>query len=582
VTAVIRLVLSDRWPWLGGRSADVLFLGESMSTTEVHFPSETEIEGFWALDKMHAPRPITPLSQDLVMAPLGTGFTRAQTEYDCPVVTSVKAINHYFFVSFHPHPEQAVIDDRMTRYLATLDKKLPLIGKRWTNEWLPMIRTRNEAERDVDYAGMSDAQLDAKLDNMTEWMLEMWYIHGHINFALLSGAALSDMYDAVIKPADPTEAYQILQGHHTRPADASHAIWKLSRTAKHSPVLSAVFDAHPPRELAGALAASDEGRAFLAELKDFLYDFGWRSDAVYDLADVPWREDPSIPLGNIARFINLADSDNPQVNFVRAVKLREELMAKVRGRLADDPDNLATFNTLYEAAQYAYPLTEDHAFYIDQMGIACFRRFVLAIGDRLVEKGAVAKRDDVFLLHRGEVGEALAKGTKMHAVAAARASELAAAAAVTAPGAVGAPPPPPQPGDFVDPFMDALVSRLLGLKPPSGEPENPDMIDGVAGSPGVYTGVARVVRSLDEAGDLEDGEIMVCEMTLPPWVPMFSIAGAVVADVGGVMSHCAIVAREFNIPCVVGSVNGCDRITSGQIITVDGTNGNVYLDGRSL
>jgi pyruvate,water dikinase len=130
--------------------------------------------------------------------------------------------------------------------------------------------------------------------------------------------------------------------------------------------------------------------------------------------------------------------------------------------------------------------------------------------------------------------------------------------------------------------MDAVTSRLLGIKaPPEGE-QDPNMIDGVAGSPGTYTGVARVVRSLEEAGDLEDGEVMVCEMTLPPWVPMFAIAGAVVSDVGGVMSHCAIVAREFNIPAVVGSVNGTSRIETGQTVTVDGTNGNVWLDGREL
>ena len=90
------------------------------------------------------------------------------------------------------------------------------------------------------------------------------------------------------------------------------------------------------------------------------------------------------------------------------------------------------------------------------------------------------------------------------------------------------------------------------------------------------------MRSLEEAGDLEDGEVMVCEMTLPPWVPMFAIAGAVVADVGGVMSHCAIVAREFDIPAVVGSVSGTSRIETGQVVTVDGTNGNVWLDGREL
>ena len=68
---------------------------------------------------------------------------------------------------------------------------------------------------------------------------------------------------------------------------------------------------------------------------------------------------------------------------------------------------------------------------------------------------------------------------------------------------------------------------------------------------------------------------------MPPWVPMFAIAGAVVADVGGVMSHCAIVAREFGVPAVVGSVNGTSRIKTGQKITVNGTSGQVYLDGRA-
>ncbi len=567
----------------GQRDIPLNLHGGSVTTIEdIHFPTADEIDGFWAFDKMHAPRPLHPLSQDLVMTTLGWGFTKAQEEYDCPVVASNQAINHYFFMSFHPHPDESVIEDRMSRYLDTLNTKVPLVGKRWTNEWLPLIRTRNESERDVDYSSMSDAELKAKLTDMTDWMREMWYIHGHINFALLSGAALSDMYDEVMRPEDPTESYQILQGHHTRPVDAAHALWKLSRTAKHSPLLNELFGSTSTRELAAKLEQSEEGRTFLADLDAFLYDFGWRSDAVYDLADVPWREDPAIPLGNIARYINLSDDNDPQINFERAVKLREDLTGKIRAKLAADPDKLAKFDTLYDAAQYAYPLTEDHAFYIDQMGVVCFRRFVLAVGDALARNGSIDSRDDVFLLHEAEVHDTLANGGDKRDLVSTRRAEMAAAGDVTPPDIVGTPPPPPSPGDFIDPFMDALVTRLLGIKPPPEGEQDPNLIDGVAGSPGVYRGVARVVRSLEEAGDLEDGEVMVCEMTLPPWVPMFAIAGAVVSDVGGVMSHCAIVAREFALPAVVGSVNGTSRIKTGQIVTVDGTNGNVYLDGRDL
>ena len=549
---------------------------------QVRFPGPDEIEGFWAFDKMHAPRPLHPLSQDLVMSTLAVGFTKAQVEYDCPVVASNQAINHYFYMAFHPHPDEAVVEDRMSRYLDTLDKKVPLVGKRWTNEWLPLIKGRNESERDADYSGMSNAELLAKFDDMKSWMTEMWYIHGHINFALVSGVKLSDMYADVMQPDDPTEAYQILQGHHTRPVDAAHGLWRLSRVVRDNASLHQLFDENHPRDLAAKLAETEDGRAFLAQLNDYLYDFGWRSDAVYDIADVPWRENPAIPLGNIARYINMPDGDDPMIQYERAVKHREDLTAKIRAKLAANPEQLAKFDEFYDAAQYAVPLTEDHAFYIDQMGVVLLRTFVLAVGDALVRDGVIDDRSDVFFLYQDEVRDALANGGDQRATVITRRASVEAAAQASPPGAVGTPPPPPQPGGFVDPFMDAIVTRLLGIKPPPEGEQDPNVIDGVAGSPGIYRGVARVVKSLDEAGDLEDGEVMVCEMTLPPWVPMFSIAGAVVSDVGGVMSHCAIVAREFNIPAVVGSVDGTTRITSGQTITVDGIKGVVYLDGREL
>ena len=549
---------------------------------DIHFPTADELPGFWAFDKMHAPRPLHPLSQDLVMATLSRGFTRAQAEYDCPIVASSKAVNHYFYMAFHPHPDPDEVESRMGRYLGAVGKMVPLVGKRWQSEWLPLIKQRNEAERSVDYSQLTDAQLFAKYHDMTKWMEEMWYIHGHINFALISGAALSDFYDEVMQPADPTEAYQILQGHHTRPVDAAHGLWNLSRIAKGSPELSRIFDEHHPRDLHTALSKTDEGKAFLARLDEYLYDFGWRSDAVYDLADVPWIENPQIPLGNIARYIPMDDSADPMIMFNRAVDLRNELTQRIRTKLAGDHEQLARFEELYDAAQYAYPLTEDHAFYIDQMGVVLFRRFARAVGAALSRQGSVAEPDDVFYLYDREVREAMANGTDFTATVADRKAELAACAQASPPDILGTPPPPPQPGDFVDPFMDAVTSRLLGIKPPPEGEQDPNLIDGVAGSPGIYRGVARVVRSLEEAGDLEDGEIMVCEMTLPPWVPMFAIAGAVVSDVGGVMSHCAIVAREFGIPAVVGSVNGTSRIETGQTVTIDGTNGNVWLDAREL
>lgn len=549
---------------------------------EIQFPAAEDVPGFFIFDKMHAPRPIHPLSSDLVVAKLATGFTEAQAEYDCPVVTGAITANHYFYLGFNPHADPQVIEDRMTRYPGFIEKTVPLVGKRWSEEWLPMIRQRNEAERDRDYDTMSDEEVFARYFDMCRWMEELWYIHGHINFALISGTALSDFYDEVMQPADPTEAYQILQGYHTRPVDAAHGLWKLSRKVKADPELSALFAQHPPGALKTELENSATGRAFLKDLAAYLHDFGWRSDAAYDLADATWVDDPSIPLGNIARFVAKDDEKDPMITFEQAVKRREERTAAIRERLSGDADGLAKFERLLGFSKYAYPLTEDHAFYIDQMGVALLRRFVRVLGARLAARGCLEQGDDIFFLGDADVREAMANDTDLRTLVIERKQHFEVCSRIDPVPFIGTPPPPPEPGAFVDPFVDSLVSRLLGVKPPPEGEQDAGVIDGVAGSPGTYTGTARVVRSLAEAGDLQDGEIMVCEMTLPPWVPMFVIAGAVVADVGGVMSHCAIVAREFGIPAVVGSVDGTGRIRTGQTITVDGTNGDVYLDGRSL
>ena len=277
-------------------------------------------------------------------------------------------------------------------------------------------------------------------------------------------------------------------------------------------------------------------------------------------------------------MMDLPETEDPELQYQANVAAREELFAKLRERLADDPDTMAKLDELYEAARYSFPLTEDHAFYIDQMYISVFRRFVLAVGDRLVANGVFDQPDDVFFLYRDELVDALENGGDRRPLVAERRASFERAGTVSPPSPLGTPPPPPE---VPDPFMDALVTRLLGMVPPGEENPDTNVLKAVAGSPGVYTGPARVCRSLAQAtDDLEEGEVMVVEMTLPPWVPLFSLAGAIVSDVGGVLSHSAIVARECGVPAVVGTNVGTTVIKTGQTITVDGTKGVVYLDGR--
>src|SRR5207302_2132752 len=104
---------------------------------------------------------------------------------------------------------------------------------------------------------------------------------------------------------------------------------------------------------------------------------------------------------------------------------------------------------------------------------------------------------------------------------------------------------------------------------------------GVAGSPGTITGVARLIRGPEEFGELQSGEILVAPLTNPVWTPLFAIAGGLVTEVGGILSHGAIVAREYGIPAVMGVAGATKVIQGGQRITVDGNRGLVSLAGEA-
>ncbi len=90
-----------------------------------------------------------------------------------------------------------------------------------------------------------------------------------------------------------------------------------------------------------------------------------------------------------------------------------------------------------------------------------------------------------------------------------------------------------------------------------------------------------MVFSLAEASKVQPGDVLVCELTMPPWTPLFSTVSAVVSDTGGVLSHSAVVSREYRIPCVVGTIIGTSVIKDGMLLTVDGSKGIVRIDSRS-
>jgi phosphohistidine swiveling domain-containing protein len=536
------------------------------------FPLPPDIEGFWSWEKGHFSRPATPLTQELLYRAITDGFSRAMEDWACPFGVACRAINYYAFLALRPFDLGAEsVEDRSARYQQILGEVLPRMGDLWEQEWLPAILPGLEKGRTAHYTALSNEELWHRLDEMLRDFRERWTIHGYVNFVVISASWFADFYNETFEPEDPLEPYLLLQGFPTRSLDAGRGLWRLSRSIKQSPALKSLFEEQEPSQLVAHLERSDEGRNFLRAFRAYLDEFGWRSEA-FELADPTWREDPTVPLNTLQGYISLDEGADPDVRFQAAVQTRERLLDQARQRLAGDSEKLARFNALYDMGRHNLVLTDDHNYYIDQVGDAILRALLLEIGRRLVRQGALANDNDVFLLYLAEIRAGLT-GVNQQKRAGQRKAEMAAWARIIPPSVIGEQPPPSD-----DPWEEALLRKMLGVPP---EPSNdPDVITGTGASPGTVQGRAKVVRNLSEASKVQPGEILVCEMTMPAWTSLFSTVSAVVSDTGGVLSHCAIVSREYRIPCVVGTVVGTSVIKDGMLLTVDGSQGMVRIEAR--
>jgi len=316
------------------------------------------------------------------------------------------------------------------------------------------------------------------------------------------------------------------------------------------------------------LNGSAAGKEFAGRLDGYLDEYGWCSDNL-EFATPSWREEPSPMLHNLRGLLR-EDATDPRVEQAKVIVERKRLVAEMMQKAPSEEARRALGMLLGVGQQYL-PVQENHNFYIDQMNTVLLRLPLLELGRRLTEEGSLGAPDEVFHLSVEEIQDAAAKpDAKWSAVAAERREQRQIWWKVLPPVFLGTPPPPGTPGD-------PIVERFFGLGVEASK--EPNVLKGHGASRGVVTGRAKVVRSLSEADKLEPGDILVCEMTMPSWTPLFSFVGAVVADSGGVLSHCAIVAREFRMPCVVGTVNGTQRIKDGQTLTVDGAKGIVRIEG---
>jgi pyruvate,water dikinase len=377
--------------------------------------------------------------------------------------------------------------------------------------------------------------------------------------------AFEEMYQQFFGAPKGAEHLQLLQGFPNKSTESDTALWHLAREARKRPQVLKAIETTTPADVHEALKSAEGGPAFRDAVSEYTSVYGWRA-AECDIAYRTWAEDPA-PVYQLVRQYAEDGEYDPEQEFRSVVAARE---AREQALMANLPgEQRGMFEGMLRAAQQYLPIQEDHNFWIDQQGLSVERVPALEAGRRLAAVGRIESADDVFCLEFDEMLDALRGGNgDLAGVAKERRREWERFKLID---------PPPTLGTMPEVVQDnPSATKFFGAPPPPNP--DPRVMNGNAASQGTVTGTARVIMSLEQAHRLQRGEILVCPSTLPPWTPLFALASAVVTDQGGVLSHTAIVAREYGIPAVVGTKVATRLIRDGQSITVDGSAGTVRLE----
>jgi pyruvate,water dikinase len=361
---------------------------------------------------------------------------------------------------------------------------------------------------------------------------------------------------------------------------------RLAQLALDTGVDGAFTAERSPAQIDAILAETEAGREWLAELervKDPWFNMA-TGDGLYHYYR-SWLDDPRIPYSSLTGHIAGLRAGGHMERPTEEIAAERERLATAYAELLDEQAR-GPFNDLLALSRVVFPYVEEHKFYCDYWFLTKWWNKIREFGALLANGGFLAEGEDVFALTRHEVASALDElvltwatggqplGPSHWPPIVKQRTELLAR--------LGEWKPPPALGVTPESITDPMTIMLWGVTTErvqdwARQVEGGHELRGAAASPGVVEGPARVVRSVDEVAEVRDGEILVCGSTSPAWAPIFPKIRATVTDVGGVMSHAAIVCREYGLPAVVGTGRATTVIETGQLIRVDGTAGVVTI-----
>jgi phosphohistidine swiveling domain-containing protein len=426
-----------------------------------------------------------------------------------------------------------------------------------------------------DFSGKSLADIGQYIADARTFHRRAWEIHFELMYPLI-GIYLQLYGHCAENGIDPSEVSKFLQGRDSKIMETDRAMWELVAEAKRLDIASH-FETEPDQIRDALTAAGGNASTWLTKFDDFLQVYGWRTEGIADTNIPSWIEDQSSPLGQIRNFLEMDEPHDFDAALAAAQTERDASIDAARSQLGGGA--LEKFNQLLGANQVANFAwwNEDHNYYIDLRASIPLRRGALALSEAVEADGY----DDGLFLFFKETQSVCSGATSwkdIQGLATERRQYYDHYQEIrdTLPKVVGT-----LPEKIEDPVLIEIFGMhdayFEGLKTDADATE----LTGFPASAGTVEGRARVLLSAAHLYDLEEGEILVCEATSPNWTPAFAIIAACVCDGGGSLTHAAIVSREYGIPCVVGTSVATSRIKTGDLISVDGTEGKVTILERA-
>lgn len=437
--------------------------------------------------------------------------------------------------------------------------------KTWQDEALPRLVATAEKWQKLDISTATDEQLLAGIREMA--IEEGFYWSGNTSHTFGIAKSTDDHLQCFLRENLPDHHFisgQFLTGLESKTMQANTDLFEIAKIVRASAELSHVVIVTPPKFLMQSLREHPEGGPVLKAIDAYFEEYGHQGYSL-DFVEPTQEEDPSALLATLKTMVQDTDYD-PKDQELRATRIREQKF----GEVSDLLEGLTYWQFRYRlwfARKYNH-IREETAFYFGYTW-RVLRPMAFELGKRMVDIGTFRDPEDTFFLVTEELRQAIAARQQGLArpefgrIAAERRELREARKRHHPPGTI-----PPEASNI--PTVRFKETQIRN------DPAS-DTLNGFPVSSGTVTAPASVVLSQTDFEKMSPGTILVAPNTTPAWTQLFSHAVGVVTDMGSILAHASIVAREYGIPAVLGVGNGTTRIRHGQMLTINGDAGNVLL-----